>query len=731
MRTLRQTLRNYPNAGGLVNSGGQASIPEVGFWETENCTSDYDGRIRKRPGVRQWGQTLKEPKPLGLRYTELFNDMSHFDVDDTLAGGNVVWNNNEGVLHLETLVASAGVNSLKVERRLQPADGTPTGGTDSGQQSVRFLFKSPGMPAQDGAANERGLSIIIREDGTAVRQFLILNDGVYFRNNVLNFVKLDNTDVDDNRWHVIEIRVASTLGTVVIDEGTPVTASPLGDVSGIAITTADANQFEFRAFTNSNGAYIADIDFVMGRSSSSTPFVGSLVTNIADWNTVNPSRRQLLVAAGTTLYRDTDHTGIFKSLDDIVGDGDTELVPFFGDMVIMHPTRPLRSWGGSLVPAPIVGSPMGRLGTEHQGSLFTTTDALPLRVYFSGPFDLSDWTTAEGGTFTTSGFFDIPDPRGRRITAMFSFYGQLLIWTETSLWSLHGQDVLSDFQLRNISMNIGCVAPRAVARVSNDLLWISNHGVHSLATTLDFGDLEEKFVSIALRNRWHSDSSFDLGRVTVSDHSTLVHVPHYNRTYVGVPLSGDADVERIFELNHSTNQWMGPWNVPARAAEYVLLGYPGAPLLFVGDENGRVGFVNDDRRMDWGADAYNMKIRTGRLGLGDLVRFTKNWVELRLYILARALGPIRVTIQADGHPRVDSETYDTNVYEDDHADDDLVLDSDSEIIDSERVGVLTIPTDMRGKWCQVTIEQGVADQDFLLAGLEFDFTRQQDDKENK
>ena len=61
MPRQRYTISSMPLRAGLLTAGQQGTIPEQGLWEAKNCSSGLDGLLQKRPGLDQWGQTLKEP----------------------------------------------------------------------------------------------------------------------------------------------------------------------------------------------------------------------------------------------------------------------------------------------------------------------------------------------------------------------------------------------------------------------------------------------------------------------------------------------------------------------------------------------------------------------------------------------------------------------------------------------------------------------------------------------
>ena len=46
---------------GLITAGQETSVPEDALRKATNIGTDLDGMLRARPGLEQWGQTLKKP----------------------------------------------------------------------------------------------------------------------------------------------------------------------------------------------------------------------------------------------------------------------------------------------------------------------------------------------------------------------------------------------------------------------------------------------------------------------------------------------------------------------------------------------------------------------------------------------------------------------------------------------------------------------------------------------
>lgn len=96
-------------------------------------------------------------------------------------------------------------------------------------------------------------------------------------------------------------------------------------------------------------------------------------------------------------------------------------------------------------------------------------------LYISNGYNGSDANLA---------YFDVENLQlvDQPITAMHSFDNQLFIWTATKLYSLQGQSP-SEYRLNQLS-SIGCISPSAVASNSQDMVWVSEEGIHSYRESL-------------------------------------------------------------------------------------------------------------------------------------------------------------------------------------------------------------------------------------------------------
>ncbi len=732
----RQTIQISPS--GLVNTGGQSTIPETAFWEARNCTLGPDGRMSKRPGLRQHGQILKEPTLGGFGWQEVFNDLSHFQIGIIGSDGHATIESVNGVLESVTTSVTPDVGAF-ARRNAQPNDGTIVTGEEN-EAALRLLLRTAGeLPAQSGTTQPNGFHIVTRSDHTNLAVFLFLDDGIYYWNGTA-WTVMDDTDIDDGSWHVIEFRLTSaTTASVYIDETLRDSVTFASFISSITLAN---ERFAVAAETNANGTYHVEIDLAQYRSGinddGTSNIEGVPITHMYEWVSPNPIVRHLLVVAGSIVYDDPEHNGVFRAVTGTSAGALTLFTPFGENLLFINPRVTTRLWSGvEGIPPVNVPATMPAavyVATQHQGRAVVVSEENPLRVYVGGANTLEDWTTEDLESATGESFtFTIPDAIGQKVTLLVGdHYGQLMIFTNDSVYALIGNSI-DTYYLRLVSSRIGCQGPRAFARVGGDILFLSKHGLHSLQAVQEYGDLSSFYLTKGLRNLWQRDSWFDRPKLADSYFSSVVHAAHLGRTFFAAQDQTGTIPNRFYELNHDVSQWTGPWELDCQATLYVLLGMPTTPSVLFGDTSGRVLAATDDRKMDYGTDEYTMRLRSARLDGRSvdpaLSKHTKRWRALRLYIIPKGGYDVIVTYTADGHDREGNDSPTQNVYRDHLLDTTFVLDS-SETVDAERVGVIDIPFDFRGKWFEFTVEQSGLEEDLVILRAEVDFLPSNDDREN-
>ena len=104
---------------------------------------------------------------------------------------------------------------------------------------------------------------------------------------------------------------------------------------------------------------------------------------------------------------------------------------------------------------------------------------------FTAPYTDNDFTVANG-----SGTISV----GADITGLIVFRQQLIIFTESSIFSLTGNTV-GDFVLQSITLDIGCTNSDTIQEVGGDIMFLAPDGLRLLSATERIGDFGLAVVS--------------------------------------------------------------------------------------------------------------------------------------------------------------------------------------------------------------------------------------------
>lgn len=166
----------------------------------------------------------------------------------------------------------------------------------------------------------------------------------------------------------------------------------------------------------------------------------------------------------------------------------------------------LKKWDGSGDIEDLGGSPPdASIVRKHLGRLWCNDLDQLDRLHYSETANAEVWNGSGDSGALDIGVGD-GDPDG--ITAIFpTFKGQLFVAKKTKLYRISGF-YPETFQVELISDGIGCSSHNSCVNVGNDdIFFVSERGVHSLAATDRFGDFESKFISKNIQKTFNDDFS--------------------------------------------------------------------------------------------------------------------------------------------------------------------------------------------------------------------------------
>jgi hypothetical protein len=128
------------------------------------------------------------------------------------------------------------------------------------------------------------------------------------------------------------------------------------------------------------------------------------------------------------------------------------------------------------------GGQKGKYIELYKDSLFIAGDtANPSRLYYSGGGDkIHDFTIENGG-----GFIDISKNDGQKITGMKVFKDSLIVFKEDSVYKFNFTTSGLP-QVTQVNAAVGCIAPRSIVAVENDLFFASRRGIFTLGNEQGF-----------------------------------------------------------------------------------------------------------------------------------------------------------------------------------------------------------------------------------------------------
>ena len=729
----------------LTTAGQQTTIPEEDLWRCVNGAPDLDGMISKRPGLTQWGQTIKVPDASATGST--LTGFSDF-LQDT--AGYLITDASTGLVSLTTTrgVLKGGVQSNLGTENLTAGFVVSTL-TATDEWSLRFIFRGTNLPAYATTTDPNTFTFRGQSSSGNAKEFAIWADGLYWkRDSDGDYTKITNSDyIGAGAWNTVEVNSDDNGNTTVSLNDTLLATLTSLDMRDVTLTGTTA--FEFNWQVEGSGLdgkqYTAMISTPMYNDIVTTPFAAQTIIALKDYQFLTSSGgttiRSLVMAAGDYIYHDRGLEAGWRPLWP-KSHANIFFAPYRTTMVWSDnngaAAGALWQWDGVEDPKELTDAPKVRFVTEHQQRLFGWGEiANPRRLYYSGDRLPKVWFSPSAGntedefdTLIDAGYMEIPS-RGVSINGFVGdFFGLGVVAAEKGFWKLGGAGVFS-YQLQGLKVGTGATNAESITQVGNDLWSIGAQGIASLAATEKFGDLQSAMPSIPIQNLWQPDvSSGNPINETFLDQSRLVYSTSRSTVLAIVPLVGDQGPEKAFVFNTNTQSWYGPWEVDAEAVSAVVVASPVTEVIMMGGASGEIGYFNPFTRRDFGG-GYSLTLETsainGRSKDTRLVSMVKTWKNLRLIVVPRGDWDIDLTWWTDEDVDEGSDTVNQN-FNDNRTSKMFVLDEDFRLDENpdafiragEELAFIDIPLDARGKNLTIKIEQTGDGEDLAIQGIELE-----------
>lgn len=239
----------------------------------------------------------------------------------------------------------------------------------------------------------------------------------------------------------------------------------------------------------------------------------------------------------------------------------------------------------------------------HQNRLFAAgVKSNPDRLYYSATDNHEDWAGADAGGLDI--FPGDGDPEG--ITAIFpSIKGALFVAKRNRLYRVNTAGDPTEWTIQEVSRGIGCIGHNTVAAVGqDDVLFMSDRGVHSLAATDQFGDFSSSFISKDIQkdiNTWNNGRYKNIW---------AAFIPNINSVAFAVTPDGSTVNSEIHLFNIDDKQWYRFIGVTAESLWRIKLN--NADTIMIGNDAGRIAYLSSEEFNDLGS-AIPFVVKTGTI----------------------------------------------------------------------------------------------------------------------
>lgn len=293
-------------------------------------------------------------------------------------------------------------------------------------------------------------------------------------------------------------------------------------------------------------------------------------------------------------------------------------------------------------------APQAWMFCTHLGRFWANNGATLDRIEFSTTGNPEQWQ-GDGD----SGSLDIGvgdgDPTG--ITCLFPpFQGVLYVAKQTKLYRIENQTP-ETFRVVLVSDGIGCVGPNAFATVDqDDIVFVSEKGIHSLVGTINSGDDESKYLSYDIQSTFNS--SWTKSRLPSIWGTYLSKINSVQFAVSDSTYSGSASYNNaIWQYNIPLRSWYVWPNIPAQS---MFIGTDSdSKRIYFGGNNTRLAKSFNSTNYDVSTTGVNtaisMSVATGVIYFNDNPFVTSGFKKFSLIYSPQGTHTITVNFKIDNY----------------------------------------------------------------------------------
>ena len=346
--------------------------------------------------------------------------------------------------------------------------------------------------------------------------------------------------------------------------------------------------------------------------------VAQTITGLYDYFAEGVSRFQKRIAvAGTQILKD-DLDGTWDVIKTgLESNKHPAFCTFNDDLIVATDSNSdvPQTWDGSEATTQNLGGspPNFAFMVPHKNRVWAAgVAANPSRLYYSDVLLHESWTSAGAGSI------DIDPNDGDRITGLFSHKNELFVFKGPNVGSVHritgssptGADA---FARVPFIADVGSANHTSILRANDDVLFVSDFGIHSLAVTASYGDYVQGYLSFQLQRYFAEGLSH-------TAFETVWGINYFTKgsCWWTFARSGSAkDIILAYDYRFKPGRWSrmtGYLNVECLALMHPTFG---RHRPFGGTTTGFVHVLDEETRTIAPSTAYTSHVHTPSLNFGS------------------------------------------------------------------------------------------------------------------
>lgn len=239
----------------------------------------------------------------------------------------------------------------------------------------------------------------------------------------------------------------------------------------------------------------------------------------------------------------------------------------------------------------------------HQGRIFTDDKRNLDVLHYSSPGNHLQWQGVGDSGSMYIGLGD-GDPEGIKAISP-PLKGNIFISKARTLYRLDGL-YPEEYIVSKVSTGIGFASHKSAAGIDmDDVIFASDKGIHSLATTNNYGDFSGTFVSAKIQNAYNS---FTASR---AKYNNGLYLAKQNTYYVNVAAESASQQDSIYLYNTQFKEW-SKW--PDISASVISSRHNNSDEeLILGDYSSRLLKGNNGSYTDYTDTVIPYRVKTGAI----------------------------------------------------------------------------------------------------------------------